>query len=197
MEYGFVYIWYDRKYKRYYVGCRWGSEDDGYVCSSSWMKASYKKRPDDFKRRIIARVYTNRADLYEEEYRWLSMMKQEELHGPRYYNIYNHHFSHWSTDNKNQLSVKEKISNTKRKHFESEEGQISRKLMSDRAKACGAKPPSQKGKIPWNKGLTKETDERVAANAKAVSKPKSNTTMMGRYNKLRDETKIKGRNRNV
>ena len=191
MEYGFVYIWYDRKYKRYYVGCRWGREDDGYVCSSSWMKASYKKRPDDFKRRIIARVYTNRADLHEEEYRWLSMMKQEELRGPRYYNICNHHFGHWSTDNKKQLSVKEKISNTKRKHFESEEGQNNRKLMSDRAKACGAKPPSQKGKIPWNKGLTKETDERVAANAKAVSKPKSNTTMMGRYNKLRDETKDK------
>lgn len=191
MEYGFVYIWYDRKYKRYYVGCRWGSEDDGYICSSSWMKASYKKRPDDFKRRIIARVYTNRSDLHEEEYRWLSMMKLEELHGPRYYNIYNHHFSHWSADNKKQLSVKEKISNTKRKHFESEEGQITRKLMSDRAKAAGAKPPSQKGKIPWNKGLTKETDERVAANAKAVSKPKGNTTMMGRYNKLRDETRDK------
>ena len=37
-KYGFVYIWYDRKHKRYYIGCRWGTENDGYICSSSWMK---------------------------------------------------------------------------------------------------------------------------------------------------------------
>jgi hypothetical protein len=28
------------------------------------------------------------------------------------------------------------------------------------------------GKIPWNKGLTKDTDERVAANGNAIRKPK-------------------------
>ena len=33
-KYGFVYIWFDRKHKRYYIGCHWGHEDDGYVCSS-------------------------------------------------------------------------------------------------------------------------------------------------------------------
>ena len=133
MKYGFVYIWYDRKHKRYYVGCRWGTEDDGYICSSSWMKASYKKRPQDFKRRVIARVYTNRTDLHEEEYRWLSMMKPEELHGPRYYNISNHHFSHWTTDAHKHASISEKISNTmKLKHNDPEyrkiyeQGQIKR-----------------------------------------------------------------------
>ena len=121
MKYGFVYIWYDRKHKRYYVGCRWGNEHDGYICSSSWMKASYKKRPQDFKRRILARVYTNRNDLHEEEYRWLSMMKPDELHGPRYYNIRNHHFSHWSSDSNRHKTISEKISNTlKTKHTDPE-----------------------------------------------------------------------------
>ncbi len=110
MKYGFVYIWYDKKHKRYYVGCRWGKEDDVYICSSSWMKASFKKRPDDFKRRILSRIYTNRNDLLAEEYRWLSMMKQEELHGPRYYNIRNHHFSHWALNEERRLSIGEKIS---------------------------------------------------------------------------------------
>lgn len=28
-KYGFVYIWRDRKYNRYYIGCHWGREDDG------------------------------------------------------------------------------------------------------------------------------------------------------------------------
>lgn len=34
-KYGFVYLWFDRKHKRYYVGCHWGTTEDGYVCSSS------------------------------------------------------------------------------------------------------------------------------------------------------------------
>jgi hypothetical protein len=113
MKYGFVYIWYDKKHKRYYVGCRWGTIDDGYVCSSRWMNTSYKRRPHDFKRRILSYVYTNRSDLHEEEYRWLSMMKSEELHGPRYYNIRNHHFSHWSVNPEIAQKVKEKATGKK------------------------------------------------------------------------------------
>ena len=36
VKYGFVYIWYDRKHHRYYIGCHWGTIDDGYICSSNW-----------------------------------------------------------------------------------------------------------------------------------------------------------------
>ena len=98
-KYGFVYIWYDRKHKRYYIGCHWGTEDDGYICSSSWMKRAYKIRPQDFKRKILARVYTKRKHLLEEEYKWLSKIKNEEL-GKKYYNKNNHHFGHWSNNPK-------------------------------------------------------------------------------------------------
>jgi hypothetical protein len=108
-KYGFVYIWYDRKHKRYYIGCRWGNENDGYVCSSSWMRQGYKHRPEDFKRRILSRVYTNKKDLLKEEYKWLSKTKSEEL-GKRYYNLNNHHFGHWSADENKRLSVGQKIS---------------------------------------------------------------------------------------
>jgi hypothetical protein len=52
-KYGFVYIWFDRKHKRFYIGCHWGKENDGYVCSSPWMKQAYKHRPQDFKRKIL------------------------------------------------------------------------------------------------------------------------------------------------
>lgn len=27
-KYGFVYIWFDKKHKRFYIGCRWGTEND-------------------------------------------------------------------------------------------------------------------------------------------------------------------------
>ena len=135
MKYGFVYIWYDRKHKRYYVGCRWGREDDGYICSSSWMKASYKRRPHDFKRRIIARIYTSRADLHEEEYRWLSMMKQEELHGPRYYNIRNHHFNHWSNSPIDRRSIGQKISEAPNRRENISKALKGRKLRTEKQKA--------------------------------------------------------------
>ena len=107
-KYGFVYIWYDRKHKRYYVGCHWGTIDDGYICSSSWMKQGYKHRPFDFKRRIL-KTNVSREALLEEEYKWLSQIKKEEL-GKRYYNVHNRHFKHWSTDENKTLSIKEKLS---------------------------------------------------------------------------------------
>ena len=93
-KYGFVYIWYDRKHKRYYVGCHWGNENDGYICSSKWMNDSYKRRPKDFRRIILKTNITNKKELLEEEYKWLNLIKDGEL-GKRYYNLHNHHFGHW------------------------------------------------------------------------------------------------------
>ncbi len=115
-KYGFVYIWRDRKYNRYYIGCHWGNENDGYICSSSWMKNVYKYRSQDFKRRILSRIYTNKKDLLKEEFRWLLMIKSSELK-KKYYNIHNHHFSHWSTDPEKfkEVSKKNSIKNIGRK----------------------------------------------------------------------------------
>ena len=108
MKYGFIYIWKDRKHKRYYIGAHWGTEDDGYICSSHWMLQAYKKRPDDFKRRILSRIYTNKTDMFIKEQYWFSMIKDEELK-VRYYNI-NLKWEHWSQDTQNELTVREKIS---------------------------------------------------------------------------------------
>lgn len=82
---GFIYIWYDRKHKKYYVGSHLGTEDDGYICSSRWMRQSYKRRPKDFKRRIIQRNLSKEV-LKEEEHKWLKQIKNEEL-GKKYYNL--------------------------------------------------------------------------------------------------------------
>lgn len=107
-KYGFVYIWYNIKNKKYYIGCHWGNENDGYICSSVRMNRSYKKYPENFKRKIISRVYTNRKDLFEEENKWLSKIKPEEL-GKKYYNLVN--FSaHWTTDELKYFETKNKIS---------------------------------------------------------------------------------------
>lgn len=87
-KYGFVYLWYDKKHKRFYLGCHWGDENDRYICSSVWMKRAYNIRSQDFKRRVLIRIYSNPQDLFEEEYKWLSLIKKEEL-GKKYYNLVN------------------------------------------------------------------------------------------------------------
>ena len=90
-KYGFVYIWYDKKFKRYYIGCHWGTIDDGYICSSSWMKKSFKNRPTDFKRRILKTNIEKRLDMYIHEQYYLNMIKKNEIKPsnvyPRYYNL--------------------------------------------------------------------------------------------------------------
>lgn len=116
-KYGFVYIWRDRKHARYYVGCHWGTIDDGYICSSSWMNSSYKKRPEDFKRRILEKNLT-RPEMYEVEKKWLSLLKSEEMKPknpyPRYYNLNNKGNNLWHQDKDKVLTVGQKISLAKK-----------------------------------------------------------------------------------
>lgn len=107
-KYGFIYIWRDKKHNRYYIGSHWGTIDDGYICSSTWMRNSYKRRPQDFKRRIIKHVY-DRSKLLETEQIYLSMIKQEEIKF-RYYNLTNKVVGNWSHDAAKRISVSEKIS---------------------------------------------------------------------------------------
>lgn len=83
-KYGFIYIWYDRKHKRYYVGRHWGTKDDGYICSSTNMRNNYVNRPSDFKRKIVS-IVDSKENLVIEEQKWLNMIKLSELNN-RYYN---------------------------------------------------------------------------------------------------------------
>lgn len=94
-DYGFIYVWYDRKNKMFYVGCHWGLETDKYVCSSERMRSAYRRRPGDFRRRVVQRI-VNRSELLTEEHKWLSQIKDEEL-GKKFYNLSKHHFGHWSS----------------------------------------------------------------------------------------------------
>lgn len=112
-KYGFIYIWRDRKHNRYYIGSHWGTEDDGYDCSSRWMRAAKKRRPQDFKRRVIEYV-SDKQNLYDVEFKWLSMIKEEEIK-VRYYNLRITKFNHWSAYPENILTIKEKISHGTKK----------------------------------------------------------------------------------
>ena len=110
-KYGFVYIWFDRKHKRYYVGCHWGTVDDGYICSSRWMRNSYNRRKEDFKRRII-KITLGREQMYIEEQRYLDMQKPEEKK-IRYYNIQTKNGNLWHQYPESVKTIGQKISHSK------------------------------------------------------------------------------------
>jgi NUMOD3 motif-containing protein len=112
-KYGFVYIWYDRKHRRYYVGCHWGREDDGYICSSPWMQKAYRRRSGDFKRRILIRGIASRKELYVEEQRWLNMIKPQEIK-VRYYNLNTKNNKLWHSYDENIKTIGQKISVAKK-----------------------------------------------------------------------------------
>ena len=62
----FVYMWFDKSRKMFYVGQHSGSYDDQYTSSSGWLHGEIKYRPQDFKRRIIKTFSTkNEAQKYE------------------------------------------------------------------------------------------------------------------------------------
>jgi hypothetical protein len=85
--YGFIYIWYDRKHKMYYIGSHFGPIDDGYICGNKRMNNAYKKRPQDFKRRILYYHQCNdRQSLYDIEQCWLNMINEQKLN-TNYYNL--------------------------------------------------------------------------------------------------------------
>jgi len=106
-KHGFVYIWYDKKRKMYYIGSHWGTEDDGYICSSNRMRDAYRRRPTDFSRRILEKT-ENREELLILEDRWLAMAERKR---ERYYNLnFSTSNNLWWHDKESRLSVGEKIS---------------------------------------------------------------------------------------
>tara|TARA_R110000822_G_scaffold33780_7_gene96070 strand:- start:1830 stop:2480 length:651 start_codon:yes stop_codon:yes gene_type:complete len=111
-KYGFVYIWRDAKHRRYYVGAHWGTEEDGYVCSSAWMMKAYKKRSNDFKRKILETGLTSKKETFKTEDKWLRLIKEEELKN-KYYNVHNKGRDYWFTDAAKAEIVKSKISKSK------------------------------------------------------------------------------------
>lgn len=85
---GFVYIWFDKYKTMFYIGSHRGCISDSYVCSSRRMLKSYRKRPGDFKRRILKYVRAVDDILLWEQY-YLNMVKDSELlyNKGKYYNI--------------------------------------------------------------------------------------------------------------
>ena len=83
----FLYIWYDKCRKMFYVGMHEGNITDGYLSSSRWFNGEHQYRPNDFKRKII-KTFNDKKSARKEEARLLRMIKESEF-GKKYYNLKN------------------------------------------------------------------------------------------------------------
>lgn len=144
-KYGFVYIWRDRKRKKYYIGCHWGNKEDGYICSSNYMSKAYKRRPDDFSRRILVDNILDRQSTFNEEYKWLQLIREEDL-GKKYYNFTKHKNSHWTLDEKKRSSVSKKLSKASKGNTWENPGKWKKGQRISIATEFGNKPAWNKGK---------------------------------------------------
>ena len=148
----------------YYIGSHYGSVDDSYICSSKWMLDAYKKRPQDFKMRIMKYVETDDLKLLQQyEQYYLDMIKESELStsinvmlgANRYYNMKKYaiggcskgHAKNRTKPAWNKGVTAEMIMLRRQELFclfcdkPKPQPDISRKLSE-----------SLKGRVPWNKG---------------------------------------------
>lgn len=179
MKHGFVYIWFDKKRRMFYLGCHWGYEDDGYICSSRRMKDAYKRRPSDFKRRVLERVHTGRKELLEAEYKWLRLIDKEELGGRKYYNVNNHHFGHWSASDKPVCRARSE--ETKRRMSEAQKGRVFSEEHKAKIRAARVKQV-----------MTEETARKIGESNRGQKRSKEFSAKLSEIGKSRDKAKLFG-----
>lgn len=146
MKYGFVYIWFDKKRKMYYIGSHYGEINDGYICSSNRMRNAYKRRPTDFKRKIL-QSNIEKTVLLDEEQKWLSKIKRKE----KYYNISFETKNPWWNIEPSKTTVSQKISKSLKGKKQPVE------VIEKRKQTCRDKNI----KFDWNKGKKYTEEEKI------------------------------------
>jgi hypothetical protein len=81
----FIYIWTDNFLKKYYIGSHIGNIEDGYLFGGIDIKKEYKKRPNDFERKILSYHIVNSNEeirLIEKDY----LVKYDVENNSNFYN---------------------------------------------------------------------------------------------------------------
>lgn len=180
---GFIYLWFDKKHKRFYLGSHWGTEDDGYICSSRWMRKAYRRRPQDFKRRII-QCDISRKELIDQEHKWLALIKNEEL-GKKYYNLIRERTGSWAHDEVSRLTVSQKISKSLKGKPKTEEHK--QKIILNHRGTSGKKfsEETKRRMSEAHKGVTHSEESKEKIRQKKLGIPRSKECIEKMSNSLR------------
>jgi len=173
----FVYCWTDIKTNKLYVGSHKGTVDDGYVCSSKLMNEQYKKRPQDFKRQIIA--FGSFTDIRKLEEKILNVV--DARHNDEFYNQHNGNGNfylkgHTDEYKKRQSELLKGKRKSKTENYKKNKSESHKKALS----------LSKKGKK--RKPFTDETKKRISNSLKNYIKHNPNARSNRRH---KDVTKQK------
>lgn len=190
-RYGFVYIWYDRKRKMFYIGSHWGTEDDGYICSSNRMRKAYRRRPTDFSRKIIEKTEL-REELLDIENKWLRKAEQKKQ---KYYNLcFTTSNNLWWHNEESRLSVGEKISRKNKANPDFGNWNLGTTLCEETRKKISESTSASMIEYYKKNPRTEETRKKISQNSKRLQKQRK----IGMHGKTHtEETKKKMRDNNA
>ena len=89
--YGFVYLWFDTKRKRFIIGSHHGSTQDGYTTSTGGkhVKNIFNARPETMKRRIISYTLVDDIKLTKQSEQRFLDLRPNIYDNKNYYNLNN------------------------------------------------------------------------------------------------------------
>jgi len=137
------------------------------------MRKAFKRRPEDFKRRIIKTNIQSRKELYEEEQRYLDMIKPEEIK-TRYYNLNIKNNEVWHKYDDHIKTIGQKISAAKK-------GKSTGPCSPEKAKAISE---AKKKKFAERGGMT---EEHKAALRGIKKKPHTEEWKIANSERMKDQ----------
>ena len=171
----FLYCWTDHATNQLYIGWHKGSVDDGYICSSKYMKEQYKQRPDHFTREIIA--FGTTKDITNLE--TLLLRSVDAKNDDQFYNRHNgdgfYRYGKHSEETKRKIS---KGKTGKRRPDLSERNKT--ELNPSKMGLCGRDTSNEKNPM-YNRKHTPESIRKIKLNRKGK----------GKGRRLSEETKKK------
>lgn len=89
--YGFVYLWYDTKHKKFIIGSHHGSTEDGYITGTGGVHVQriFSKRPETMKRKILAYNCDDCVKTTRQLEQYYLDLRPNIGSNPKYYNINN------------------------------------------------------------------------------------------------------------
>jgi hypothetical protein len=158
--FGFVYLWFDRRHRRYYLGSHMGDVNDKYVCSCNSMREAHRRHPGDFRRRII--WYCPVDDLTElrrEEQRLLQTLRDDEVSKKGYKGkYYNKTRSTWVSGSRDFLSEQSKLYHNNPEKKTEHKKAVSKSWTPERKAAHAAKLQAR-----WESGSYSKRDNTPTA----------------------------------
>ena len=156
MAEAFIYCWTDTNCNMLYVGTHKGTPDDGYVCSGKLMLEEYNKRPQDFKREVMA--FGSYNDMINFETKILKAVNAAE--DKSFYNQHNGDGNFFNKGHTETTRAKLKIARNKRNEQPNTGNHHSEEARAKQSAAAIKRSLTEEGKLLLSEAGRKSAEKR-------------------------------------